>query len=409
MQDEAAKQALEISVAREFFPEGLWWSHPGWRQTLGVTLPTAALGLTLLLHSSVSITGYVFFYAAVVAASWFGGRLAGAIAVILSVSAVEYFFLPPVHSFGLHPASLPVFIEFASSATVIGWFSSWRREAESALKGIRDELQTRVEQRTAELRRINQQLLAEIAERKRAEESYYEAQAELARVSRLSALGVLSASISHEVNQPLAAMVTNADACAMWLACEPPNLDEARAAVDSIARDGTRAGDIVRRIRAMFSKASPEMSRVQLNDVIGEVAMLMQTEISKNQVALNSELAADLPNTMADRVQLQQVIANLVLNAIEAMGHITVRERRLLIRTERLPGAVLVAVSDSGVGISPADKKRMFNAFYTTKQQGMGMGLSISRSIIDAHGGQLWATANGDFGATLQFSLPADV
>jgi C4-dicarboxylate-specific signal transduction histidine kinase len=246
-----------------------------------------------------------------------------------------------------------------------------------------------------------------MAERQRAEAAYREAQAELARVNRLSALGVLAASISHEVNQPLAAVVANADACAMWLEMEPPNLEEARMAVDSIAREGTRASAVVRRIRGMFAKAAPETAGLNINELIEEVCALVQVELAKNQVVLRTELSGGLPTVMADRVQLQQVLVNLVQNAIEAMNGIVDRPRSLVIRSE-MPsaGQLLVAVQDSGVGINPAVQKRIFDAFFTTKAQGMGMGLSISQSIIEAHGGRLWASANGGPGTTFQFTLP---
>jgi C4-dicarboxylate-specific signal transduction histidine kinase len=324
---------------------------------LALVLAGVALGLTLVLQSSISLTGYIFFYAAVVASSWFGGKWSGGLAVILSTVAVEYFFVPPVHSFKVQPESLPIFIEFAITSVVIAWFSSWRKDAEAALQRARDELQIRVDERTAELRQTNKQLIAEMAERKRAEEAYYEAQAELTRVSRVSALGTLAASISHEVNQPLAAVVTNADACAMWLDTDPPNRGEARAAVDSIAREGTRASDVVRRIRAMFTKGDAERTNVQLNDLINEVAVLMQTELSKGDVTLSTELARDLSPARADRVQLQQVIVNLIQNGIEAMSNVMDRPRRLVIRSEIIPdGKVLVAVRDSGVGIDPKDQ-----------------------------------------------------
>lgn len=374
---------------------------------VALLLVCAALGLTLLLQNSVSLTGYIFFYAAVVAASWFGGAWSGALAVVLSTLAVEYFFTPPIHSFTVRPESLPIFIEFAITSAVIAWFSSWRRQAEAALQRARDELQIRVEERTAELRQTNEQLIAEMAERRRAEEAYYEAQAELSRVSRLSALGTLAASISHEVNQPLAAVVTNADACSIWLASEPPNLDEARAAVDSIAREGTRASDVVRRIRAMFTNTGPERTSVHINELIAEVGALMQSEVLRHQVAFSAELSENLPAILADRIQLQQVIVNLIQNGIEAMSNVTDRPRRLAVLSQTSPqGDVLVAVRDCGVGIDPKDQRRLFNAFFTTKPQGMGMGLSICDSIIQAHGGRLWASNNSDYGTTLQFTLP---
>jgi C4-dicarboxylate-specific signal transduction histidine kinase len=375
---------------------------------LAVAFVAAALALTILLQSVVSTAGYLFFYIAVVASTWFAGRWPGGLAVVLSAIAVAYFFTPPIYSFVVNRQSLPVFIEFAASSVVVSWFSSWRKQAETELQYARDELQLRVEERTAELKQSNEQLLAEMAERKRAEEAYYEAQAELERVTRMSAMGALAASISHEVNQPLAAVVTNADACAMWLSAEPPNLAEARAAVDSIAQEGTRASEVIRHIRAMFTKAAPERTQVQINDLIREVGTLLEGAALRNQVLIQTELAADLPATVVDRVQLQQVIVNLILNGIEAMSDVADRPRHLVVRSQmQNSGEVLVAVRDSGVGIAPKDEKRIFDAFFTTKAQGMGMGLSISHSIIEAHGGRLWASSNSDHGATLQFTLPA--
>src|SRR3984957_7155004 len=315
------------------------------RFVLAVALVAGALALTLLLQSVVSTAGFLFFYIAVVASTWFAGKWPGALAVVLSALAVVYFFTPPIHSFEVDQQSLPVFIEFAASSVVVGWFSSWQKQADAELRYARDELQLRVEERTAELRQSNEQLLAEMAERKRAEDAYFEAQAELARVTRIGAMGALAASISHEINQPLAAVVTNADACMMWLSSEPPNLEEARAAVDCIAQEGTRASDVVRQIRAMFTKAAPERTRVELNELIHEVGVLLQAETSRNQIAIQTELAADLPAAMCDRVQLQQVVMNLILNGIEAMSGVSNRPRRLVIRSEsRSPGEVLVAV-----------------------------------------------------------------
>ncbi|MGA2600988.1 MAG: ATP-binding protein [Bryobacteraceae bacterium] len=391
-------------------------SIPGSRQLastifrwgLAVALVAAALGLTFLLQSVVSTAGFLFFYIGVVTSTWFGGRWPGALAVVLSALAVAYFFTPPLYSFEMDRQSLPVFIEFAASSAVVGWFSSWRRQAEAELRYARDELQLRVEERTVELRQANAQLVAEMAERKRAEEAYYEAQAELARVTRMSALGALAASISHEVNQPLAAVVTNADACMMWLSADPPNLEEARAAVDSIAQQGTRASDVVRHIRAMFGKAAPERKNVQINELIREVVTLIEGAALRNQVELRTEFDADLPATMGDRVQLQQVIVNLILNGIEAMNGVAGRPRLLAISSRmQNPDEVLVAVRDSGVGIASKDERRIFDAFFTTKAEGMGMGLSISHSIVEAHGGRLWAVNNSDYGATFQFTLPA--
>ena len=251
--------------------------------------------------------------------------------------------------------------------------------------------------------------MTDIEDWKRAEEALRKANADLAHVTRVITMGELTASIAHEINQPLAAIVTNADACTVWLSSEPPNLEEARAAVDCIAQDGTRASEVIRHIRAMFTKDTPERTMVQVNELIREVGALLQAGASRNQVELQTELAMDLPPAMGDRVQLKQVIVNLALNGIEAMGGVIDRPRRLVIRSESQNAEeLLVAVRDSGVGIDPKAFRRIFDAFFTTKPQGMGMGLSICRSIVEAHGGRLWVSANSDYGATFQFTLPAD-
>jgi len=374
---------------------------------LAIVLVTAAYCVTVLLNNVVSTAGFVFFYTAVVVSTWYGGRTGGVLSVVLGCLTVEYFFIEPIHSFRVNPQFLPLFVEFVASAAIVGWFSSWRKKAETALQQARDELQFRVEERTAELRETNAQLVAEMAERERAEEAYYEAQADLARVTRMSAMGALAASISHEVNQPLAAVVTNADACMIWLSGDHPNLEEARAAVDSIAREGTRASEIVRRIRAVFSKSAPERTPLDVNAMLREVMALMEPQAARARVTVEMELAAELPLVPGDRVQLQQVLVNLITNGIEAMRDISGRPRRLVLRSEMREVEVLVAVEDQGVGIDPKNQRRLFDAFFTTKPQGMGMGLNISHSIVQAHGGRLWATANPGHGATFQFTLPA--
>jgi C4-dicarboxylate-specific signal transduction histidine kinase len=232
---------------------------------------------------------------------------------------------------------------------------------------------------------------------------------ELAHVTRMTTLGELTASISHEVNQPLASVIANAEACLRWLNRGTPDLDRARRSVEWIIDDGNRASEVIRRIRGLAKKSDIEKVPLDVNDVVRETIGLMQREVFSHQVALRMELVPALPAILGDRVQLQQVIINLMMNGIEAMQSVTDRPRELLIRSrQHEKQLVLVSITDCGVGISAENADRLFNAFFTTKSSGMGMGLSICRSIMEAHGGRLWATANIPHGATFQFTLPVN-
>ena len=241
-------------------------------------------------------------------------------------------------------------------------------------------------------------------EHKQAEDALHHAQSALAHVTRVTTLGEMTASIAHELNQPLAAVVNNASACLRWLAAN--NLDEARQSAALIIADGHRAGEIISRIRALAKKAPPQKDWLNINETITEVIALARSELQKNRVSLQTQLSSDVPLILADRIQLQQVILNLIINAVEAMSEVGEDPRELLVGSAKDESqGVLVAVRDSGPGLDPKSLDHIFTAFYTTKPQGMGMGLAISRSIIEAHGGRLWATANDGPGATFQFTL----
>jgi len=247
----------------------------------------------------------------------------------------------------------------------------------------------------------------DVTERKRAEEALRRAQAALSHITRVMTIGELTASIAHEVNQPLTGIVTNASACLRWLDGSPPNLYEARESLTRILRDGRRAADVISRIRALVRKAKSEMAPLNINEALQEVVQLIQFELRKNKVKFDVNLDPGLPPVIADRVQFQQVVLNLLINAIEAMASLedTGRELRLISRWHE-PATVLIAVRDSGIGIGSLPSDELFEAFFTTKSQGMGMGLAISRSIVEAHDGRLWAESNSDRGATFQFTLP---
>ena len=246
----------------------------------------------------------------------------------------------------------------------------------------------------------------DITERKRAEQALLESQAALARVARIVTMGELTASIAHEINQPLAAVVTNGSASLRWLAMQQPNLKEARKALTSAVKEANRASEVITRIRALLRKGSAQMALLDVNEVIREVLALVDNELIRGGVALQTKLSADVPTVLGDRVQLQQVILNLIMNAIDAMSTVADRPRGLRIESARHPEGVLIQVQDSGRGIDREQAGRIFEPFFTTKPQGIGMGLPISRSIVEAHGGRLWVTPGCSCGALFQLILP---
>jgi signal transduction histidine kinase len=247
--------------------------------------------------------------------------------------------------------------------------------------------------------------IMDVTERKRAEEALHHAQAELAHVTRVATLGELTTSIAHEINQPLGAVVNNASACVRWLAAQ--NTEEARRSAALVIADGHRAADIIGRIRALAKRVPPHKDWLDLNATIRDVIALARSEVQRNSIVLETHLAEDVPRILGDRIQLQQVLLDLMMNAIEAMSGVGAGPRALWV-SSGLGAAtdVLIAVRDSGPGLDPQSLDRLFDAFYTTKPHGLGLGLAISRRIIEAHGGRLWATAHAPHGAVLQFTMP---
>jgi PAS domain S-box-containing protein len=249
----------------------------------------------------------------------------------------------------------------------------------------------------------------DLTERKRAEAEVREIQTELAHANRVATMGQLTASIAHEVNQPISAAVTNAQAALRWLGARPPELEEVGQALGRIIKDANRAGDVIGRIRELIKRAPPRKDRVDMNEAIREVIELTRGEAVKNGTSVQTALAEGLPLVEGDRVQLQQVVLNLIVNAVQAMGAVAEGPRELFITAAQAePDGVLVEVMDSGPGVAPADLEHLFTPFYTTKPSGLGMGLSICRSIIEAQGGRMWVTANLPRGAIFHFTVPTD-
>ncbi|MGB8437669.1 MAG: PAS domain S-box protein, partial [Burkholderiales bacterium] len=319
---------------------------------------------------------------------------------------------------GMHPRDFDARLDAPSIARLAERASAGETITFETLHRRKDETLFPVEIRSGTFRQGGKlyylALARDITERKLAEEALRHkdnalqmARTELARVSRLTTLGELTTSIAHEVSQPLGAMIANAAAGARWLAAEPPDMAEARSALDNIAADGRRAREVIARVRALAKRQAPRMELLDINRKILEVFALTEHELRSHDIVLQTQLGEALPRVAGDRVQLQQVLLNLILNAIEAMSGVHDGPRQLtLVSREDGPNAVVVEVRDSGTGLDPERAERIFEAFYTTKAEGIGIGLSISRSIIEAHGGRLWASANEPRGAIFRFSLP---
>jgi len=314
------------------------------------------------------------FLLAVMVSSLFGGLGPGLLSVGLSALAFEHFFLGRTIPPAVEPALYLRFAVFLIAGLVI-----------TALM----EVKRRVEQ-----------------SRNRAEEDLRQAQVDLARVSRVTTMGELTASLAHEVNQPIAAAVTDANTCLRWLKRDQPDLEEAREAAARVVKDVTRASEIVSRVRVLFKKGTAQRELVDMNRVIREMVALTRSEATQHSTSIGAELAPDLPQVMGDRVQLQQVLMNLMVNGIDAMNDAR-QTRELTIKSQRADHEhIQISVSDTGVGLPSDQSDQIFNAFFTTKPHGTGMGLRISRSIIESHGGRLWAENNSARGSTFHFTLP---
>ena len=381
----------------------LLWRKPSGIWGYGIALLSVAAALTVSRLPAIHLQDapVSLFLCAVILSAWFGGAGPGLLATAIAALAFNYYFLPPIHSLGLKPDEIPRLAIFTVSALFVGSLIAAERNAMDSLRRARDDLRKTVQ----ELQSTNEALQTESLERKSAEDALRQAQSDLARVSRVTTMGELTASLAHEVNQPIAAAVTSANSCIRWLQAEVPNLDKARAAAERIVKDGTRAAEIISRIRLLFQKGTLQLELVDINEVIEEMIVLLRGEATRSSISVRTELAADLPPVMGDRVQLQQVMMNLMINGIDAMKAVD-GTRELAVKSQRDGNErVLVSVSDTGVGLPPQQVDHIFDAFFTTKPHGTGMGLRICRSIVESHGGQLWAASNSPRGASFHFAL----
>jgi C4-dicarboxylate-specific signal transduction histidine kinase len=385
----------------------LLWPKPPAIWSYGIVILSVAAALIISRWPALHLgdAPVSLFLCAVILSAWFGGVGPGSLATALSALAFYYYFLPPTHSLAAKPEEIPRLLIFVVSALFVGSLSAAQRRATESLRSARDDLNETVQK----LQSTNEALQAESLERKHAEEARREAQAELARVSRVTTMGELTASLAHEVNQPIAAAVTNANTCLRWLTRDHPDVEEAREAASRIVKDGTRAAEIIKRIRLLFKKGSPERELVDVNEVIREMIVLLRSEATRYNISVRTELAADLHQVLGDRVQLDQVMRNLIVNSIDATKEVD-GARELAVKSQRTEKEeVLVSVSDTGVGLPPHQADQIFNAFFTTKPHGTGMGLRISRSIVESHGGRLWAADNSPRGASFHFALPTKI
>lgn len=376
---------------------------------ISALLVAAALICTILLRGVFAYPFLYLFFVAVMVSAWIGGAGAGFFAAVLSTLVVAYYIVPPFDSFWMSAADTTYFAAFVVCVLVASWVSSTKKETEEALTEARDQLEYRVAERTTELRKSNEELRRSIGEHRKAQEALMKTQADLAHLSRVFTIGELTTSIAHEVNQPLTAVVTNGHACVEWLSANPPELAEARRSAERIIQDGTRAGKVLGHIRSLFRKEAPARDWLNMNEVIQELTGFLRGEAVNHCLALRTDLAVDLPRVRGDRVQLQQVVLNLIMNAMEAMRSTPGPAKEIWLRSRREdPAGIRIIVEDSGVGLSPEITEKIFQPFFTTKEQGIGLGLSISHSIVESHAGRLWATAGVSGGAVFQFTIPIE-
>lgn len=369
---------------------------------LALLLVGLALAATLALQTVfIGRPPMFLFFAAVAAAAWFGGRGPGYLAGATALPLGLYFYAISRPDHGLHLRDLLLFLFFGSCAFVGGALNARRQVTEEGLRKAHAALQAKAR----ELQHSNAALQAEMAERRRAQEALENTRSELARVSRLTAMAEMAASIAHEINQPLTAVMTNAETCVRWLA--KPDLDEAREAAKRVVRDAERAGAVVTRVRAMVRHTLAERTPVSLPDCMEEVFSLLQPAISRQGVLLHRDIASDLPMISGDRIQLQQVFFNLITNALESLSQVADRRREIVGSARRTAeNTVEIVLRDNGEGFDETVLPRLFDSFVTTKPHGMGMGLAICRSIVEAHGGTLTASPAIPCGAQFTITLP---
>lgn len=372
-----------------------------------VTVAAAGVGSFIAPPVSTGTHNHFLFFAAIVITAWYAGAGPGWLSVALSAFATNSVFESPVHGFEFRTDGLSCFTSFALCGAVTIATSLRRRRMEEALRRTLDELEDRMLARTRELTQLHERLMTEMARRAGAETALHQTEAELARAGRLMGLAELTASIAHEINQPLAVVVANGEAAQNWLRHSPPALPAVAESIQAVVTEAVRAAKIITRIRSLITTAVPRQSSIEVNELIGEVLMFAGAGLAKRQVVTECRLASALPPIVGDRVQLQQVLLNVVNNASDAMAGISDRKRELIIETAMHgDDAVSIVVSDCGHGLCTSDPNRIFRPFYSTKEGGMGIGLSVCRKFVEQHGGSISAMTRQPHGAVLRIDLP---
>lgn len=406
----SSPKSLAAGQTRFFHP------RPDWHAAaLRYALPFISISATVAVARTLGLfepgTSYadMFLIIAVVFSAWFGGPIPGWISVGLATLAVDFFLIEPMFAITLDQRTLTRSLPFLICAAISNIFSLYRRRNETALRCARDELDVCVKQRTVELNAALEKLKSEAEERRRAEAAQCRAEQDVERLNRILTMGALTASIAHEINQPLAAITANGNAALLWLQRDPPCLEETRASITAMIAGAKRASAVVEEIRRLTEKGVTGAKQpVNLNAIITSVVSLARADINRRGVELKLQLDDGLPEVHGSRVALQQVIMNMIMNGIEAMDAIADRPRELIIKSETAgANGIAVTVQDSGVGFSESDSSRLFRPFFTTKPHGVGMGLAICRSIIEAAGGHMTASRRLPHGATFTFVLPS--
>jgi C4-dicarboxylate-specific signal transduction histidine kinase len=383
------------------------WQLSGYGLSIGVTA-TAAVGTSLLHIFSPGAHNFIIFFAAIAFVAWYAGPGPGWLSVGLSTFVANYVLPDPEHIISLHPQCVPWLIAFVACGAATNAVATRRRHMENALQRAQEDLEERIRERTLELRNVNDKLIREINEHHRAEIALRQSQAELGRAARIMNLAELTASIAHEINQPLAAVVSNGEAARNWLRRSPAAARECGESIDAAVTAALRAAEIITRIRRLFSKAVPQRRTVHINKLVDDAIKLARVDLNKRNIVINCRLDPMLPQMIGDPIQLQQALLNMINNASDSMAAVSDRTRALVIETHaRGNDGISITVADTGQGFCGHDVNMIFEPFCSTKQNGMGIGLSVCRTVIRSHGGSIRAMEGRPYGAVFQIDLPA--